>query len=143
MDNLQTIKNKILANFYTWNNIPGNDKFSMLYKLYLDRAVQSILNLTNRTILIEPMQYIVLDMMNSFYNSEIARKSVGMSASMSTSENIKEIEEKDRRVVYGSSSDLSYNSIVSADIQEQLNLKMNEIIKFKLLYKVVPKNEKN
>lgn len=155
----EELKKEILKNFKLYNSIEDikveedtnpdnsiegdtsnstNNNQDELYNLYIDKAVQSILNLTNRIRFPEPLKYVVLDMMNDFYK-EYLRKD---SSNDSNNNYIKQIEEEGRKVVFGSMTELEYNSIVSSDIANKLELRRKEIYRYRLLYKEVD-NGKN
>lgn len=133
-DNNELI-NEILTDFKLMNNIEDTDKDS-LYILYIKKSIQTILNLTNRIVLPEELKYVVLDMVNEFYNEKLQQNSSNIEASTY----IKQVSEEGRTVQFGNMSELQLNSLLSAQINYQLSLRTKEIYRYRLLYKVKGKN---
>lgn len=131
MDNNELIVT-ILKDFKTVNVIDNNDNDN-LFIIYIKKAVQSILNLTNRYEFPKELIYVVLDLVNDFYTDNTIISSI---TNNQTSGNIKSITEKDRTVEFGNASESTINSILSNYINNKLQLKIKEINKYKLLYKV-------
>lgn len=127
----------ILKDFKLMNNIEDTDKDS-LYILYIEKSIQTILNLTNRIVLPEELKYVVLDMVNEFYNEKLQQNSSNIEASTY----IKQVSEEGRTVQFGNMSELQLNSLLSAQINYQLSLRTKEIYRYRLLYKVKGKNGK-
>ena len=76
MDNRELISS-ILSDFKLYNKIENAD-MDNLYTLYIEKAIQSILNLTNRYEFPEELRYVVLDMIGEFYNSnQILENGIG------------------------------------------------------------------
>lgn len=134
----EEIKSNILTNFKTLNSITGTAKDN-IYNLYIDKSMQTILNLTNRIEFPEELQYVVLDMLTDFYNINVLKDSIGEE----TSNYVKSISEEGRSVTFGNSSELSLSSLINTDINNRLELRKQEIYRYKLLYKVTPKKETN
>lgn len=127
----------ILKDFKLMNDIEDTDKDS-LYTLYIKKSIQTILNLTNRIVLPEELKYVVLDMVNEFYNEKLQQNSLNIEASTY----IKQVSEEGRTVQFGNMSELQLNSLLSAQINYQLSLRTKEIYRYRLLYKVKGKNGK-
>lgn len=125
----------ILKDFKLMNDIEDTDKDS-LYTLYIKKSIQTILNLTNRIVLPEELKYVVLDMVNEFYNEKLQQNSSNIEASTY----IKQVSEEGRTVQFGNMSELQLNSLLSAQINYQLSLRTKEIYRYRLLYKVKGKN---
>lgn len=125
----------ILKDFKLMNDIEDTDKDS-LYILYIKKSIQTILNLTNRIVLPEELKYVVLDMVNEFYNEKLQQNSSNIEASTY----IKQVSEEGRTVQFGNMSELQLNSLLSAQINYQLSLRTKEIYRYRLLYKVKGKN---
>lgn len=122
----------ILKDFKLVNNITNNQNDD-LFRVYIKKAIQSILNLTNRYEFPEELIYVVLDLVNEFYNDNSILSTITNSQS---SESIKSITEKDRTVEFGNSSESTINSLLSAYINDKLQLRIKEINRYRLLYKV-------
>lgn len=122
----------ILKDFKLVNNISNNQNDD-LFRVYIKKAIQSILNLTNRYEFLEELIYVVLDLVNEFYNDNSILSTITNSQS---SESIKSITEKDRTVEFGNSSESTINSLLSVYINDKLQLRIKEINKYRLLYKV-------
>ena len=122
----------ILKDFKLVNNISNNQNDD-LFRVYIKKAIQSILNLTNRYEFPEELIYVVLDLVNEFYNDNSILLTITNSQS---SESIKSITEKDRTVEFGNSSESTINSLLSAYINDKLQLRIKEINRYRLLYKV-------
>ena len=131
------LKLNILKNFKILNSINDN-KNDALYKLYIDRSIQEILNLTNRIRFPEELNYVVLDMINDFYDININKTKINDESN----NYIKSITEENRTVTFGNSSELLLNSAISNHITNNLENRKAQINKFKLLYKEKEK-EKN
>ena len=131
MDNNEII-NDILKDFKLLNSIdnPNNDN---LFILYIKEAVQQILNLTNRYKFPEELRYVVLDIAEDFYTNNAILKKITNSE---TTGNIKSISEAGRQVTFGSAEESTINSLLSNYINQQLQMRMKEIYRYKLLYKV-------
>ena len=126
----EKVKAELLANFKTYNSI-NTSVYDKLYKLYLDKAVQSLLNLTNRILFPKELQYIVLDMMNDFYAENLAKSNI----SDEGNNYIKQIEEDGRSVTFGNKMELDYQAKISSDINFRLELRKKEIYRYRLLFK--------
>lgn len=131
------LKLNILKNFKILNSINDN-KNDALYKLYIDRSIQEILNLTNRIRFPEELNYVVLDMINDFYDINTNKTKINDESN----NYIKSITEENRTVTFGNSSELLLNSAISNHITNNLENRKAQINKFKLLYKEKEK-EKN
>ena len=134
MDN-SAIKGQILDDFKTYNSIKDeeNDK---LYNLYIDKAMQSILNLTNRVVFPVELRYIVLELINDFLDMN---KSKNNEIPVSDTKDISSISEHGRSVSFDNQSSTYYSTLISSHINEQLKLRKIEIYRYRLLYKeVVP-----
>lgn len=140
MDNEELI-NSILKDFKLYNGIK-DDTNDDLYKLYIKKAIQSILNLTNRNELPKELMYVVLDMVNDFYLTNMSQSNVSSSEENQNNTYIKQISEEGRSVTFGNMTENAINSLLSNDISNKLTLRKNEINHYKLLYKRTS-NEKN
>ena len=81
MDNNELITD-ILKEFKILNGIDNalNDD---LYKIYIKMAIQQILNLTNRYKFPQELRYVVMNLINDFYNDSKLTKSPWMSLEIS------------------------------------------------------------
>lgn len=140
MDNEELI-NSILKDFKLYNGIK-DDTNDDLYKLYIKKAIQSILNLTNRNELPKELMYVVLDMVNDFYLTNMSQSNISSSEENQNNTYIKQISEEGRSVTFGNMTENAINSLLSNDISNKLTLRKNEINHYKLLYKRTS-NEKN
>ena len=131
MDDNELI-NGILKEFKMLNSISNvlNDD---LYKLYIKKSIQTILNLTNRYNFPNELRYVVLDLVNEFYNDNDFMKSV---TGGEVNQSIKSISEEGRQVTFGNASESTINSLLSAYISNRLNMRRQEIYRYRLLYKV-------
>ena len=137
--------NDIIKDFKLENNITDslNDD---LYNLYCRKAINSILNLTNRIRFPLGLRYIVLDMMNDFYLDNIITKKILNNTdddSKTSINSISQIEEEGRKVTFNDSDNSTINSILTNDIQNKLDSRMKEIYRYKLLYKEMLSNEED
>ncbi len=128
------IKENILKDFKVYNDIKNADDKENLFKLYVDKAVQTILNLTNRLSFPEPLRYIVLDLMNDFFD---VAKSKNNETPATTVKDITSMSERGRTVSFGSQSATYYSTLISKHIDEQLDMRMKEIYRYRLLYREV------
>lgn len=131
MDNNEII-NDILKDFKLLNSI-DNSNNDNLFMLYIKKAVQIILNLTNRYKFPEELRYVVLDLAEDFYTNNSI---LGKITNSETTGNIKSISEAGRQVTFGSAEESTINSLLSNYINQQLQMRMKEIYRYKLLYKV-------
>jgi len=131
MDDNELI-NGILKEFKMLNSISNvlNDD---LYKLYIKKSIQTILNLTNRYVFPNELRYVVLDLINELYNDNGFIKSV---TNNETTQSIKSISEEGRQVTFGNASESTVNSLLSSYISNRLDIRKQEINRYKLLYKV-------
>lgn len=131
MDDNELI-NGILKEFKILNSISNvlNDD---LYKLYIKKSIQTILNLTNRYNFPNELRYVVLDLVNEFYNDNDFMKSV---TGGEVNQSIKSISEEGRQVTFGNASESTVNSLLSSYISNRLDMRKQEINRYKLLYKV-------
>jgi hypothetical protein len=129
MDNDELIID-ILKDFKLYNNIDNDDK-NDIFKLYIKKAIQSILNLTNRCEFPDELKYVVLDMVNDFYLTNVSQ----LNLANEDSNYVKQISEEGRSVTFGNMTELALNSLLSNDIANKLEMCKKEINKYKLLYK--------
>ena len=131
MDDNELI-NGILKEFKMFNSISNvlNDD---LYKLYIKKSIQTILNLTNRYVFPNELRYVVLDLINELYNDNGFIKSV---TNNETTQSIKSISEEGRQVTFGNASESTVNSLLSSYISNRLDIRKQEIYRYRLLYKV-------
>ena len=131
MDNNELITD-ILKEFKILNGIDKalNDD---LYKIYIKTAIQQILNLTNRYKFPQELRYVVLNLINDFYNDSKLTKSI---TNTENAQSIKSISEEGRQVTFGSADESSVNSLLSSYINNKLNLQLKEIYRYRLMYKV-------
>ena len=137
MDNNEII-NDILKDFKLLNSI-DNSNNDNLFILYIKEAVQRILNLTNRYKFPEELRYVVLAIAEDFYTNNAILKKITNSE---TTGNIKSISEAGRQVTFGNAEESTINSLLSDYINQQLQMRMKEIYRYRLLYKV-KKNGQN
>ena len=95
----------ILKDFKLVNNISNNQNDD-LFRVYIKKAIQSILNLTNRYEFPEELIYVVLDLVNEFYNDNSILLTITNSQS---SESIKSITEKNINQVFIQEKGCNYN----------------------------------
>lgn len=131
MDNNEFI-NDILKDFKLLNSI-DNSNNDDLFMLYIKEAVQRILNLTNRYKFPIELRYVVLDFVEDFYTNNSILKKITNSE---TTGNIKSISEAGRQVTFGNAEESTINSLLSDYINQQLQIRMKEIYRYRLLYKV-------
>lgn len=131
MDNNEFI-NDILKDFKLLNSI-DNSNNDDLFMLYIKEAVQRILNLTNRYKFPIELRYVVLDLVEDFYTNNSILKKITNSE---TAGNIKSISEAGRQVTFGNAEESTINSLLSDYINQQLQMRMKEIYRYRLLYKV-------
>lgn len=128
MDN-DELKLDILDKFKTLNSIKDNDK-DEIYKIYIEKSIQSILNLTNRYEMPLELKYVVIEMLDDFYNTKIR-------TIISDDNNfVQSLSEEGRSVTFGNTSVLALTSSISADINFKLENRKKEIYRYKLLYKM-------
>lgn len=132
--------NSILTDFKLYNGI-DNDEKDNLYKLYINKAIQSILNLTNRYELPEELRYIVLDMVNDFYLTNVSQLTSTSSEGSESNTYIKQISEEGRSVTFGNMTEDAVNSLLSNDIANKLTIRQKEINRYRLLYKSKRKDD--
>ena len=132
MDINSAIKEEILKDFKTYNDIKNQDDKENLFKLYVDKATQTILNLTNRIKFPEPLRYIVLDLMNDFF--DIAKSKNNETPTTNTSD-ISSMSEAGRSISFGNQSATYYSTLISKHIDEQLEIRRKEIYRYRLLYR--------
>lgn len=126
------LTNTILKEFKLINNI-DNTLNDDLFLIYIKKAIQSILNLTNRYEFPIELKYIVIDLATDFYNDN---KLFNSSTGEETSQSIKSISEEGRQVTFGNSNESTINSLLSSYINNKLNLRQKEIYRYRLLYKM-------
>lgn len=144
MDNEELIL-EILNDFKLLNNIQkkeqndeeNNETESTLnedeiYKLYIRKSIQSILNLTNRIKFPIELKFIVLDMLQDSYTINSLKDNI----ENQIGDYIKSISEEGRKVDFGNVGQSILNSLLSADINERLKTRHKEIYRYRLLYKV-------
>ena len=131
MDNNEII-NDILKDFKLLNSI-DNAENDNLFMLYIKKAAQAVLNLTNRYKFPEELRYVVLDLAEDFYTNNSI---LGKITNSETTGNIKSISEAGRQVTFGSAEESTINSLLSNYINQKLQMRMKEIYRYRLLYKV-------
>ena len=132
----------IIKDFKTVNNILDSEKDDVI-NIYCRKAVQSILNLTNRIKFPVGLKYIVLDIMTDFFTEQSAKSQVITNDSNASNNSIKEIQEEGRRVVYQDNDVSSINTVISLDIANRLAMRKTEIYRYKLLYKEMRYDEQD
>ena len=129
MDNNEVI-DEILNNFKTLNGIEDTEK-DEIFKIYIEKAIRTILNLTNRETFPKQLSYVVLDMLSEWY----LKDSMILDGISSDSDYVKSISEEGRSVSFGNTQETLLSSLLSNDISAKLNLRLKEINAYKLLYK--------
>lgn len=151
---IEELKKLILEDFKILNNITtqipdeeepdkpviDNDK---IYKLYIDKSIQTILNLTNRIYFPIELRYVVLDMTNEFYTilKQTTSNDENEESSNNSNNYIKSLSEEGRSVTFASNSETYFNSLISKHIDQELSTRMKEIYRYRLLYKELPRKE--
>lgn len=133
MDNNAGIKNEILIDFLTLNNLTLETEQAeqvKLYELYINKAVQSILNITNREIFPKELKYTVLDMIDEFYTL-----SNNKAESSNSSNEIKSLSEEGKSVTFVNKEELKLTALLSNHITESLDLRKKEIYRYRLMYR--------
>ena len=130
MDNNAGIKNEILIDFLTLNNLTLETEQVKLYELYINKAVQSILNITNREIFPKELKYTVLDMIDEFYTL-----SNNKAESSNSSNEIKSLSEEGKSVTFVNKEELKLTALLSNHITESLDLRKKEIYRYRLMYR--------
>lgn len=138
MDN--NIADVILSKFKVLNNIEDETNDN-IYKIYIEKAMQSICNLTNRNTFPEQLKYVVIDMLTDFYKTNI--KINEDSEESNGKDFTKSISEAGRSVSFDNSSELEYSELLSANISKNLEMREKEIYRYRLLYKVTCNDRKN
>lgn len=136
MDNNE-LKSQVLANFKTLNNITV-DTYDNIFNLYIDKAIQEILNLTNRINFPIALRYVILDMVNDFYTIYKSNFNISSETEESSSNNdtyIKSLSEAGRSISFESASELILNSLLSSHITQQLENRQKQIYRYRLLYR--------
>lgn len=133
MDN-NSIKIEILEDFRSLNELENTESINKLCKIYIEKAFQSILNLTNRIYFPVELKYVALDMVSDFYT--IAKRKVNDNENY-----VKSMSEKDRNVSFANTSETYLNTLLSAHISEQLDTRKKEIYRYRLLCKEMEKKE--
>lgn len=130
MDNNE-IEKTILEDFKIINNV--DEKQEKIASLYIKKAIQTVLNLTNRNKFPKELMYVVLDMANDFYKVYF----FGSNNDENSNNNniVKSISEDDRKVDFVNASELYISSLLSSHIQDMLSTREKEINRYKLLYK--------
>lgn len=131
MDN-NDIEKSILEDFKIMNNIE-DEKQDKIIDLYIKKAIQTILNLTNRNKFPKGLRYVVLDMANDFYEVYFFRSNSEENNNSNTI--IKSMSEDGRKVDFENASELYIKSLLSSHIQNTLETRGKEINRYKLLYK--------
>ncbi len=131
MDN-NDIEKSILEDFKIMNNIE-DEKQDKIIDLYIKKAIQTILNLTNRNKFPKGLRYVVLDMANDFYEVYFFRSNSEENNNSNTI--IKSMSEDGRKVDFENASELYIKSLLSSHIQNTLETREKEINRYKLLYK--------
>lgn len=137
MDNNATIRNQILQDFKLYNNIQSLDKLENTIKLYINKAIQEILNLTNRIYFPLELKYVILDMINDFYTINASKFSnINKEEENNIDDSyIKSLSEAGRSVTFESTSQLVLNSLLSSHIASELENRKKQIYRYRLLYK--------
>lgn len=159
---IEELKKSILQDFKLINNIkdktppqkpddggenPDNTEeidTDKIYKLYIDKAIQTILNLTNRIYFPIELRYVVLDIANEFYTifkQTTDNDSESEGSSNNSNGYVKSLSEAGRSVTFASNSETYFNSLISKHIDEELSTRMKEINRYKLLYKEFPRKD--
>ena len=89
------------------------------------------MNLTNRYILPTQLKYIILDMATDYYKNYL----ISEMQNSNSSNNIVRVTEEGRSVEFGQANESAINSLLSAHISNQLELRKKEIYRYRLLYK--------
>lgn len=115
---------------YTDDDITDPDISGVNYQIIyiINKMVQKIVNLTNRSQFPEPLKYLVVDLVINDYML------ITKEAEPSTNQNINSMSEAGRSVSFGATQtwQTKYNMLLEQNMQDN----QSQINKFKLLYKV-------